>query len=270
MTAIPYFYIIQHIITKKYYADSRYSKDDGDPKTLLMPNGYTTSSPIINKIIEKEGLDSFIIRKIKIFTCSHSAYQHETRFLKKINAAYNINFYNCHNNDLRCPSFGTLEYSQLLLDKYSVTNANYIPGVIDKIRNKAIQRYNDTEWRNTKWIHGVEKMKNTMADSDWRNNVAKPRSIKAAQNRDKKLAAIRCSETKLSYEWKSTVGKISQEKRNTIRQQKVNRPIVLEIKTLCKKYKIKLGSGWSVKDDEFLNNKLIELKQQYDLSLIHI
>jgi hypothetical protein len=264
MTTIPYFYIIQHIITKKYYAGSKYSKDDSDPKTLLKPNGYTTSSPIINKIIEKEGLDSFIIRKIKIFACSHAAYQYETRFLKKINAAYNINFYNCHNNDLRCPSFGTLEYSQLLLDKYNVTNANYVPGVIDKIRNKAFQRYDDTEWRNTKWIRGIEKMKNTMADSEWRKNVAKPRSIKAVQNRNKELAAMRCSETKLSPHWKNTIGKISQEKRNVIRQQKTNRPVVLEIRQICKQYNVKLGSGWSVKDDEFLNNKLIELKHQYD------
>lgn len=45
---------------------------------------------------------------------------------------------------------------------------------------------------------------------------------------------------------------------------KTNRPVVLEIRQICKQYNVKLGSGWSVKDDEFLNNKLIELKQQYD------
>jgi hypothetical protein len=31
-----------------------------------------------------------------------------------------------------------------------------------------------------------------------------------------------------------------------------------------KKYRIKLGSGWSVKDDEFLQNKLAEIKLHYD------
>ena len=261
---MPYFYIIQNVYNKKYYAGSKYSRKDCDESLLLKENGYCTSSSIINKIIEKNGIDSFIIRKIKVFDSAQFAYNYETRFLKKVDAANNINFYNCHNNDLKCPSFGTAEYLQLLYDKYGVINANYIPGVTDKISKKALSRYNDENWRKTNWLRGLEKMKNTMSNVDWRKNIAKPRALKAAQTRNQELSNKKCSETKLSTEWKNTIGKISQEKRNQLRVQKINRPIVIEIKKLCKKHKIKLGSGWSVKDDDFLQNTLTEIKLHYD------
>jgi hypothetical protein len=261
---MPYFYIIQNIHSKKYYAGSKYSREDCDVSLLLKDNGYCTSSSIVNKIIEKTGITSFIIRKTKVFDNAQQAYNYETRFLKRVDAANNIKFYNCHNNDLKCPSFGTIEYSQLLYDKYGVINANYIPGVADKISQKALSRYSDDNWRKTNWLKGIEKMKNTMSNLDWRKNVAKPRALKAAQTRNQELSNRKCSETKLSSEWKNTIGKVSQEKRNIVRKQKINRPIVIEIKKLCKKHKIKLGSGWSVKDDEFLQNKLAEIKLHYD------
>lgn len=93
----PYFYIIQHKRTGKYYAGSRYSKKS-DPKELLKENGYITSSRLIKTIIHYEGLESFVISKLKIFSNPKQAHDYETRFLKKVDAAKNSRFFNLHNN----------------------------------------------------------------------------------------------------------------------------------------------------------------------------
>ncbi len=94
----PYFYIIQHNNSCKYYAGSKYSKNS-NPSKLLVEGGYTTSSKIVNIIIEKEGLQAFSVRKIKTFNTQAEAYNYETRFLRKVNAANNNSFINLHNNN---------------------------------------------------------------------------------------------------------------------------------------------------------------------------
>lgn len=94
----PYFYVIQNTITGLYYAGSKYSKN-ANPSDFMTYGGYTTSSKIIKSIIEKSGLESFVIRKIKVFALAKEAYEYETRFLRKVNAKQNPKFYNGHNND---------------------------------------------------------------------------------------------------------------------------------------------------------------------------
>lgn len=95
----PYFYIIQHVASGKYYAGSKYSKD-AEPSKLLTEDGYKTSSKIVNAIIKKEGLSSFVINRIRSFDDKKSAYDYETRFLKKVDAANNECFINFHNNNI--------------------------------------------------------------------------------------------------------------------------------------------------------------------------
>ena len=63
-TYIPHFYIIQHINSGKFYAGVRYGKNS-NPDQLLKSNGYQTSSDVVKQIILEEGLESFIIRKIR-------------------------------------------------------------------------------------------------------------------------------------------------------------------------------------------------------------
>jgi hypothetical protein len=94
----PYFYIIQDKISRKYYAGSRYGKN-AHPSELLQENGYTTSSTVINEMIEKNGLSSFQIVRLRLFTSGIEAHNYETRFLQKVNAANNQSFLNGHNND---------------------------------------------------------------------------------------------------------------------------------------------------------------------------
>ena len=94
----PYFYIIEDLIDKKYYAGSKYGRD-ADPKKLLKEDGYYTSSLSVQNEISKKGLSSFKIRVLKIFETGNEAYSYETRFLKKVDAMNNSLFYNNHNNN---------------------------------------------------------------------------------------------------------------------------------------------------------------------------
>ncbi len=95
----PYFYTIQHINSGKYYAWVRYGKK-ANPDQLLKSNGYNTSSAVVKEIILDEGLESFIIRKIKIFETGEQALNYESRFLKRVNASFNDSFLNRSNNSI--------------------------------------------------------------------------------------------------------------------------------------------------------------------------
>lgn len=114
---IPYFYIIKHIPSGKLYAGSKFGKD-ANPSNFMIDSGYTTSSKIINSLIEKNGLNSFLVLKIKTFKTGLEAYNYETRFLTKSNAASNPKFINAHNNKLI--TFGTPQYRNLMIKLYGV------------------------------------------------------------------------------------------------------------------------------------------------------
>lgn len=93
-----YFYIIQFVLTKQYYAGSRYTKrlNENSIKNDLW-HRYFTSSKLVKMLIKKFGKESFVIRKIKIFQDQDSAKIYETRFLKKINAKLNPKMLNQSN-----------------------------------------------------------------------------------------------------------------------------------------------------------------------------
>jgi hypothetical protein len=95
---IPYFYIIQNKDSGLYYVGSKYGVD-ADPKLLLAPGGYYTSSRIVNDIISEHSLNAFRIIRIKTFETPDAAYAYETKFLKKVNASQNDKFVNKHNNN---------------------------------------------------------------------------------------------------------------------------------------------------------------------------
>lgn len=117
---LPYFYIIQHIRSKKLYAGSRWAKGC-HPDELLKPNGYITSSKSIRNIILKEGIDSFEI--IRIDTCCDSLhpYDYESIFLEAHNCANSGNWFNYHNNN-RPPPFGSDRFAHLMQNRYGVDN----------------------------------------------------------------------------------------------------------------------------------------------------
>jgi NUMOD3 motif-containing protein len=97
MSKTPYFYIIKHNPSDRYYAGCKISKH-ADSLNLMTENGYQTTSKVIKSLIKEDGLKSFSILKIKHFNSASEVLDFETRFLKKVNAANNERFINLHNN----------------------------------------------------------------------------------------------------------------------------------------------------------------------------
>lgn len=112
----PYFYIIQDTRNGMYYAGCKFG-NNSNPNDFMQENGYQTSSKIIHKIVKEFGLYIFIVKKLKKFNTKEETYAYETKFLNKINAKNNTNFYNQHNND-RYPSFGSEEFKKSMVEKY--------------------------------------------------------------------------------------------------------------------------------------------------------
>ena len=92
----PYFYIIKHVPSQKYYVGCKINSR-ANSADFMTEKGYQTTSRVIKEIIQKDGLDSFEIIKIKHFETPDEALAYEMRFLTRVNAAKNIKFYNRHN-----------------------------------------------------------------------------------------------------------------------------------------------------------------------------
>jgi len=92
----PYFYIIKHTPTQKYYAGCKINSR-ANSSDFMTEKGYQTTSNIIRSLIQKDGLSAFEIIRIKHFTTPEEALAYEMRFLTKVNAAESTMFYNRHN-----------------------------------------------------------------------------------------------------------------------------------------------------------------------------
>ncbi|CAB4126972.1 hypothetical protein UFOVP84_39 [uncultured Caudovirales phage] len=136
----PYFYIIQHKETKKMYAGSKWAKGC-HPDEFMQPNGYTTSSNIINSIIEQDGLDYFEILRIDTNCDGLHPYDYETLFLETIDCASSPDWYNGHNNKFirdKLVPFGSVKYNMLIKLKYGVSNCMHIEEV--KLKQKFAEK----------------------------------------------------------------------------------------------------------------------------------
>jgi hypothetical protein len=142
---MPYFYIIQHKETKKKYAGSRYAMGC-HPNEFMIKDGYTTSSSTIKLIIEQEGIDIFeIIELISLDELCipfgiQNVYTYETWFLTFNDCAKSNEWYNKHNNN-RQPSYGTVEFTNMMINKYGVDHNTKIPGLIDKMISTRSRTY---------------------------------------------------------------------------------------------------------------------------------
>lgn len=176
----PYFYIITEHSTGKHYAGVRYA-ENCNSNELLQYDGYITSSKIIHNIIKNNGIKSFYINRIKLFTSIEDAISYEYRFLNKVDAANNINFYNASNN----ANGFYLNVNQLknyMLDLYGEDNCSKLehikikkkntcqknhgydytfcsPELSNKVKSSLIQRYGVDNPAKSKIIY--EKIKST-------------------------------------------------------------------------------------------------------------
>jgi hypothetical protein len=136
---LPYFYIIQHSESGKYYAGCKFGKN-ANPANFMVPGGYITSSKEVNKIIKNTGLESFeIIALLTEDDIGCDVYQFETTFLQENNISANPNWFNCHNNTL--VPFGTPEFEQMMIKKHGVEHGMHIKEVKEKLANTNLSRY---------------------------------------------------------------------------------------------------------------------------------
>lgn len=131
---IPYFYIIEHILSGKRYAGSRW-QNKCNPDELLRVGGYSTSSNKVHKL----GIENFKILKIVTEFGGLTAYNYETSFLVDNNCAASEVWLNTHNNT-RPPPWGSDEYKKLLFAKYGVEHNTGIP----EVKRKMKQQLNET------------------------------------------------------------------------------------------------------------------------------
>jgi len=105
----------------------------------MQPNGYQTSSSTIQKIIEKEGLDAFVVVEIRTIDEVGNVHDYETNFLVENNCAASEKWINFHNNT--SISFGSDEFKSIMLLKYGVETPSKLPEVKDKQRKTNLEKY---------------------------------------------------------------------------------------------------------------------------------
>jgi hypothetical protein len=240
-----------------YYAGVKWGRC-ANPSILLKRNGYTTSSKKINSLIETHGIDIFIIRKIRVFATKRDAQTHETRFLRKVDARRNPRFYNGHNNE---GAMNSEEMAAVLEKMYGV----HVP-----LQNHDIKkRYNKTcrERYGVDWIlqspeikqngmlekYGVENYAKT---DEWRQKTESTCAEKYGRNFYVQTDDFKEKSTSTYMEKYGTTHhtktpsykkKVADEKRS-----KAQRPIVIELRKLCKSTNTRLKRGWYQKSEEDL------------------
>jgi NUMOD3 motif len=160
---LPFFYVIQHRVSGKLYAGYKGKKPDLG--TFMTNDGYMTSSGSIKYILKTEGIDSFIIRRIRLFDTYQDAFNHEISFLSRIDAMHNLSFFNKTN--------GHPEYTQT--GRITSLQAR------NKLSKAAKGKKQSPEWieKRTKKIRGIKRT---------------PEQIE--KNRQAKLGTLHSDETK--------------------------------------------------------------------------
>lgn len=90
----PYTYVITHLPSGIRYYGSRYAKHC-KPDDLWIT--YFTSSNKIKKLLEKDGVNSFKAEVRRTFSTVEECRHWEAKFLERINAQLNENWFNKHN-----------------------------------------------------------------------------------------------------------------------------------------------------------------------------
>lgn len=158
----PFVYIIKSLITDQYYIGSRYGKDADPEKFFCGVDGYYTSSPNVRRMIESHGIESFLILRIRVFETPSSAYEYETRLLRRVRARTNPKFINGHENnnhrfgspefkDMMLKIYGTenimssdvgkFRRRRTLLERYGVENPAHVSDYVEKSENTSMMKY---------------------------------------------------------------------------------------------------------------------------------
>lgn len=159
----PYFYIIEHITSGKYYAGCKINSS-ADSNTFMTESGYQTTSKVVHKIIKSEGLSAFKIRKIKHFNSPSEALSYENKFLLRVNAAKNSNFLNRHNGGKFFCNEGGYKLSsstkhKMKKPKSPETKAKIKQALLNRSRDVYEKMINTRRSNGTQWISDEHRVK---------------------------------------------------------------------------------------------------------------
>jgi hypothetical protein len=131
------------------YAGSKYAID-ANPKTFMVDGGYTTSSKLVNKIIQEEGLSSFEVLRIDTYCDGLHPKDYETLFLHTNNCEKSSIWLNGHNNKIL--SHDSEEFKQMMLKLYGVDHwAKTQEG--REFHSKKASEFNKTPEQIARWKH---------------------------------------------------------------------------------------------------------------------
>jgi hypothetical protein len=282
----PYFYIIQDTRNGMYYAGAKWGKD-ANLSDFMIEDGYTTSSNIVNEIIEKYGLDNFIIRKVKTFKTKLETRRYEERFLKRINAKNHPRFYNKHNND-HIFSYQDDRYKEKMLEIYGVEHPSHSLELIEKRRRNNLEKYGVENVFQADFVkdkiketnierYGVEhpSYSKELLEKKAQNNLEKygvkstfslphvrERALKNTWTENTRQKRTNTNMKRYGVEVPSS-SPIVIEKVLETRENLSGRKSVLLIREYTRYFRIKLGYGWYQKSDEWLEKTLAEIQENY-------
>ena len=137
---IAYTYSIKFLVTGQFYYGVKYSAGC-KPSDLGVK--YFSSSKGVKSLISEHGLEKFEFKVRRIFNSASEAKNHETLFLKRVNARANPSFLNKHNNDSFYP-----------LDNAGKKNPMYgkpAPNRGKKHKSETIEKMISTHQANPTW-----------------------------------------------------------------------------------------------------------------------
>lgn len=139
----PYFYIIKHKPSGRFYAGAKWAKD-ADSTKLMKEHGYKTSSNLVKRLIKEDGLDSFVIidlihhDELKIpFGCT-SVEEYESWFISSNDIVSNESWINANNKRL---AHGSKQYKLAMMKIYGVEHPSQSNEIRQKVKNTLLNNY---------------------------------------------------------------------------------------------------------------------------------
>lgn len=248
---IPYFYIIREVDTGILYAGCR-RKDSCNPDELLKVGGYTTSSPIVNEIINIKGLSAFEVIKIDTVCDNMNVYDYETKFLVENDCAGSPLWYNGHNNKLVC--FHTEEYKKIMNKLYGCDHPMNSSQIVNKLNNTNKERYG-VGWY-TQSPDFAHKVKQTLLEKYGVDHNMKSPEVREKAKR-KMFERFGVEYYTQTDDFKNKISKIQHERTQEEKQQ-----IVLKKEEAMKK---KFGVGYFAQTEQGLKISSINMSKANSL-----
>ncbi len=138
MLTIPYFYIIKHESSGRFYAGSR-KAIRCNPKELLSENrGYQTSSKVVRKLIKNGDIFSIVLCLTEQ-QCGMDVYDFETLFLQTYSVSTNPMWINQHEN--RVLVHNSDKIKSMMITKYGFDHCMKVESLKTKRKEDSIKKY---------------------------------------------------------------------------------------------------------------------------------